>query len=551
MDLIVTGLLLPLVRWVTPLILAQGEIPLLSGANLSWLVQHHPGVLVILLGEGCLLTWSLVALLVLALVGISLAQNHQLRLGSWGHRTGQIWRQQGLRGWLFWWLVLLVISPIASFVLRTPLWLQVRLPAMLSDFLTRHAGLLGGTVLLWSGLVYLLARLVAAGPALLTPGRDVPTALRAAWRGRPAGRLCGQWLLLMVGLAIVAWSGNGLLVGLQGLADQLPAPVALIISRVILVLIQSGNVLLGAGALAIGTQLAGVPAVPVKDRPTRPARLAWLLALASGGMVMLATSVAGDLLPSAHLHQPRVIAHRGVDDQNGVQNTLPALARTSRRDHPAAVEMDVHETRDRQFVVVHDENLRHLTRRRAAPGQLTRREITRLSAHENGQRAPIVAFDTYLSAAEAAHQPLLVELKTSRFDQPGMARRFARQYGRRLTQDHDQVHSMNDTVVRVLRHQLPRVSVLSIQPYDLGQPQSGPAGYSMEFSSLSPAFVAAVHRRGQVVYAWTVNDPRAMRRLQVLRVDGIITDQAARAQRTLRTNQSASLARQLWLILVN
>jgi len=49
----------------------------------------------------------------------------------------------------------------------------------------------------------------------------------------------------------------------------------------------------------------------------------------------------------------------------------------------------------------------------------------------------------------------------------------------------------------------------------------------------SPASVAAAHRRGVPVFAWTVNDPEAMRRLASLGVDAIVSDDPKRALATL------------------
>ena len=98
---------------------------------------------------------------------------------------------------------------------------------------------------------------------------------------------------------------------------------------------------------------------------------------------------------------PMTVSHRGVTDGNGVQNSISALKRTSRKYHPDYVEMDIHETKDHQFVVMHDEKLRKLAGVNKRPGQLTLRQLERLSIHENGQRSKIASLNEYLSAAGA------------------------------------------------------------------------------------------------------------------------------------------------------
>ena len=89
------------------------------------------------------------------------------------------------------------------------------------------------------------------------------------------------------------------------------------------------------------------------------------------------------------------ISHRGVAEENGVQNTIPALKRTHRL-HPDYVELDVHETKDQQFVVLHDENLKELAGVNKRPRQLSLKQLTRLTVHENGHQAKLASFTTYL-----------------------------------------------------------------------------------------------------------------------------------------------------------
>jgi glycerophosphoryl diester phosphodiesterase len=77
-----------------------------------------------------------------------------------------------------------------------------------------------------------------------------------------------------------------------------------------------------------------------------------------------------------------------------------------------------------------------------------------------------------------------------------------------------------------------------------------PIGYLLSFNARKPArlnvnflsveqkrldrrFLLSAHRRGQQVYAWTVNTSGDMQRLFDLGIDGLITDQSALARKTL------------------
>ena len=52
---------------------------------------------------------------------------------------------------------------------------------------------------------------------------------------------------------------------------------------------------------------------------------------------------------------------------------------------------------------------------------------------------------------------------------------------------------------------------------------------------VTPRLIAAAHRHDVEVHVWTVNDPAEMRRLVDMGVDGIVTDRADIALKTLRS----------------
>lgn len=70
--------------------------------------------------------------------------------------------------------------------------------------------------------------------------------------------------------------------------------------------------------------------------------------------------------------------------------------------------MDVQETKDGHFVVMHDANLRHLTGVNGTPQDLTLKELTNLTVTENGVQAPVCSFDSYLEKAHKLNQNYLL-----------------------------------------------------------------------------------------------------------------------------------------------
>lgn len=186
--------------------------------------------------------------------------------------------------------------------------------------------------------------------------------------------------------------------------------------------------------------------------------------------------------------------------------------------------MDLHETKDHRFVVMHDENLKDLTGVNKTPHELTLKQLTRLTARENGYHAKVASFDQYLAVAEKYHQKLLIEIKTTPHDSKQMLQNFNRRYGKRILQDHDQVHSLDYSAVTKLKNINPQLTVLYIQPYNLGNPQGVADGFSMEYSTLNQDFITQAHWQHKPVYAWTVNDTDLMKQTMYNHANGIITD---------------------------
>lgn len=231
---------------------------------------------------------------------------------------------------------------------------------------------------------------------------------------------------------------------------------------------------------------------------------------------------------------PTTLSHRGVNDGNGVQNTIPALKNTSRL-HPDFIEMDIHETKDHQFVVMHDENLKNLTGVNKAPHELTLKQLTKLTARENGDSAKVASLDDYMDAAEKAKQPLLIEIKTTKYDDPKVIERFNQKYGKRILKNHDQIHSLDYNAVEKLKTLNPKLTVGYILPFNfIGVPQSKADFYTMEYSTLNNSFLLTAELTGRKVYAWTVNDDDAMAKMNFMGVDGIITDNLELLQQTIK-----------------
>lgn len=263
-------------------------------------------------------------------------------------------------------------------------------------------------------------------------------------------------------------------------------------------------------------------------------------------LLFLSTLVGiSSLYLKTSFHYPLIISHRGVNDKNGVQNTLQSLKKTAKL-KPDYVEIDVHETKDHHLVVMHDENLKKLTNVNQPPSALTLKQITKLTAHENNHKAKLVSFAQYLKTAEDLHQKLLIEIKTTPSDSKEILPTFARLYGRRLIKNGDQVQSLDYRVITSLKKLSPKLTVFYLEPYNLSYPRSKADGYAVEYAALTDDFIRQAHAQAKPVYAWTINYRPDFRKMINEPVDGVITDRVTYARKLFNHYQKEdSLAKRI------
>lgn len=262
----------------------------------------------------------------------------------------------------------------------------------------------------------------------------------------------------------------------------------------------------------------------------------------AGVLVLLALGIQVDLAYKALNIDPGplplVISHRGVDGKNGVQNTLPALDKTTHTAKPAYVELDIQETADRRFVVSHDENLRKLAHKNLVIADNSLEQLTQVKLKENGHVAYVTSFDSYLKQAQKLKQPLLVELKVNQGTGKKFSEYFCELYGKKLAKK-DTVHSMDLAAINELKQRLPKMQAGYILPFNLFSLAENKADfYSLEYKTATKNFIQTAHAKGKKVYLWTINSPKQALMAWVLGADGVITDEPSKVEKSLADHSS-------------
>jgi glycerophosphoryl diester phosphodiesterase len=225
---------------------------------------------------------------------------------------------------------------------------------------------------------------------------------------------------------------------------------------------------------------------------------------------------------------PDIIGHRGYPAR-AVENSVAGL-RAAADAGADLVETDIQETSDGGLVVMHDVGLGRLTEDDRDVYELTKDEVTALTLRQDGHTASVPTLAQYVDEADALGIRLLVEVKPHGHEPPGFARRVTAQLDRL---DPDHTH-MIQSLDRELIHEVARLDpdrptayVVGLQIGDL--PATTTGAVVIEEWSYHERMLGEAHEQGRDLYVWTLNDIDDLSVYLARGVDGVITDEVARA----------------------
>lgn len=532
--------------WLTSWILRMGGVPYVSYTNAVSIITDSPLVALGLLAELLILLvviyWQF-AFILLSIVNIR--REKPANFGAVLRKTILSLQGTSPMTFLFFLGYFIIIVPFGGFLLSSPLLSKVKIPDFIWQFLLQNSVATAGITVFYLVVGYLGIRLLLTLPLMILQQERALSAIRLSWQ-KTHGRVwfyIGNIAIIIATKGIVTAILYGGTYGLQLYLDTTKVAFVGAMINLFLMELVSEFVNYYVMTMVFGLMISGAKDF-VAMQPTRglqfgkPKIRHWQRWVAGSGLVLLAGSLVlfNAVVLSGHaLSKPLAISHRGVDNGNGVQNTIPALRKTA-QEHPDYVEMDLHETKDHKFVVMHDENLENLAGVNKEPHQLTLDQLTKITVRENGHEAKIASFDQYLKVAHQIHQKLLVEIKVTPYDTPNMTDLFIRRYQKSLLKHHDRIHTLSYQVMKRLRSQAPDLFVSYILPYNLTFPETNANAYTMEATTLNDSFISKAAQRQQQVYAWTVDDTDQMDQMMFLGVNGIITDQLHELQAEIKDN---------------
>lgn len=445
---------------------------------------------------------------------------------------------------------LILLLPLGHVGFGSVLTRWVSIPAFVSDELlkspTTTAIYLGFLLVVW----WLNLRLVFALPILVLGEGSAPAALAASWRLtrwrsiRVVGLLLGVAVPLTVVLALL-----GIAAVLPTVLSDAAAPDASVVVAAlglallqvlvffavgVFVMVQMQALVHAAragGALAAdasgtveasgASNASGASRASVLSTSRGAERI-----VAAGAVVAVVVLTVAGIGPLSEVADgsTEVLGHRGFSD-GGVENTLSALEAANRAGADL-VEMDVLQTKDGGWVVMHDTKLSRLAGQDLAVADLTLDEITQIEVRDAaGHVDTIPSLEDYLRRADELDQQLLIEIKTHGQE--------TRDYVAELIAFIDDVddadahiyHSLVSHVVEEFSTLRPDLTIGYILALSFtGVPESPADFLVLEQSTYSREKRDMLWDRGQGVFVWTVQDAAAMREYMRDNIDGIITD---------------------------
>ncbi|MCT0499699.1 MAG: glycerophosphodiester phosphodiesterase [Lactococcus cremoris] len=526
-TLAITFMIIPLLESISGLIMRLSGIPYVSYNNLGNLIQNHflgvLGLLIILF----LLIFLVYVQFIVQFKGIRLIQSRSLTLKNLFKEVVSSAKKVKIQQLGFFLFYFLLIIPFGRYVFSTPLLSKIKIPVFTLEFFLKSWQNMLILVLFYAITFWISTRLILTLPLMILKGQPLKLAIKESLKRTKGVRkffrlsvyfgLIGLFSIIMQGL---------LFMGGYFAQDYLDKTSFALIGAVsILDLIWLGSLIISTLSLMmLFSYLINEAQMESFEVPKKaPKGRMKYKVIFSSLTILLFALVSWTYVEGFMDTVPLTISHRGVDEENGVQNTIPALEATAKA-KPDYVEIDIQETKDHQFVVFHDPTLKDLAGIDSPPQKLTLAELTNTVVSENGKKALIPSFDDYLSAAEKINQKLLVEIKVSPLDSPKMVENFSKRYGARLLKDKAMIHSLDYNALLIEQKINPKIKVSFILPFNLLFPQTKMSAYTMEATTLTSSFVDKAQAKHQMVFAWTVNDETDMREQMFNGVNGIITD---------------------------
>lgn len=455
-------------------------------------------------------------------------------------------RLKDVSGWnlLYFLLYLLLTLPVAGVLIGSTLTDGLYIPTFITgEFEKTTMGSIGLLVVQLT-FIYLNLRLIYTVPNLVVEELPFGRALKKSWSMTKRGGFRLLWRILSFEF-LLTFLGILLILGLVFTLTVIDKEGQYFwVETIFLVLIRTFlfifTVLTKVGSLGIILDSAWeVPSRSVM-RSKGSRKMKGLFALTVVFLMVQSGISAFELATLKVNDQIKLIAHRG-DVSKGVENSLEALEAAA-KGKAAYAEMDILLTKDHQFVVLHDYNLKRLAGVDKDVKDMTLAEVQGLKIQQDGHTSHIPSFEEYVKRAKELKMKLLVELKPHGAEPKNYVDLFVQKMRDLGIEKDYPAMSLDLSVMEKVEEKAPEIKTGYVIPIQFGRFQNDSVDFfAIEDFSYQEDLVTQAHEMKKELYVWTINDKQKLTKYLQQPIDGLITDELTEAQRLkkdLKQNKS-------------
>ncbi len=227
----------------------------------------------------------------------------------------------------------------------------------------------------------------------------------------------------------------------------------------------------------------------------------------------------------------KTIAHRGYVEK-GVENSIEALEAAAEAGVDY-VEMDVLMTKDNNFIVMHDYNLKRLAGINKKVQDMTYNELVGLPISQSGHTSKIPSFEEYVKRAKELNMKLVVELKPHGGEPNNYVDIFIEKVKELDIEKDYKYMSLDLKIMEELESKAPQLETGYIIPFQFGKFSNNNVDFfAIEDFSFSNNLVEQAKKQNKSVYVWTINEPSLITKYLQSPANGIITDTPVKVKET-------------------
>jgi glycerophosphoryl diester phosphodiesterase len=439
-----------------------------------------------------------------------------------------------LLGYLFF------ILPLSGFGFVSVLSQGIAVPSFISGELMKTP--LSASV--WVGFMLLIAllnlRFALSLPLFAMTSVTGGKSLRLSWRltrGWAAVKLALAVIVVLLAAALASFALFLIAIIPTVISDEVMPQASPVVAAVSLGIAQVLGMALTAGvtgtliavllALASERQPELAAAHTPQDHAAGAAAKAKKLPFVAAAVVLaigLSVIHFGTMTSLAQHPQTLVIGHRGFS-AGGAENTIGGLEAAAAAGADLA-EIDVMQTADKRFVIMHDAHLTRLADMDVQVKDLTLEELTAITVRDQfGHEGKIPSLEEFMLRAKQLDLPLLIEIKLGGLDTPDFVDLLVAELDELDALENNIFHTLDPASVERLKTLRPNASVgyiLAFAGVDI--PDTVADFIVIEQWSATQEMQEAAAKKGLGFFSWTVNDEAGLRELLRREADGIITD---------------------------